>query len=303
MIRYANALDGLDAALDAVSPNWRTRAMERTAVYRSLGSYTEDEWINPISGESKKLTPFWSEIKTVYMRRQFNKCVYCEKKMEGGGSASADWDLEHFRPKGRIRAWKPKRGVTQTTVYNFPLGDAADTGYYLLSYHPFNYAASCKTCNSTFKSDYFPVATARSLHHPLLEDYDGEGAYLPYPLGSRGDAPETLIQFEGAVAVPSISSDEDLTRFRRGCITIDFFGLNREGLLHARADWLRDRVWNYVLRADAGEPGIADNIAILRSEKSWFTNCTRCFLDLCASDRPKAIAMLSNLESILATEI
>lgn len=98
MIRYAYSLNDLYAAIDAASPDWRTRATARTTIYQSLGRYTE-ETVDLATGRKQALKPFWRDIKSVYMTRQFHKCVYCEKRLEGKRFASVEWDLSIFAPK------------------------------------------------------------------------------------------------------------------------------------------------------------------------------------------------------------
>jgi hypothetical protein len=48
-----------------------------------------------------------------------------------------------------VPAWLRKSGVA-TTPYAKPEGDE---GYRNLAYHPWNYAASCKFCNSILKKN------------------------------------------------------------------------------------------------------------------------------------------------------
>lgn len=147
MIRYPQALIDIEAVVADESPTWLTRARKRTALLIKLQRYTETV-IDP-EGKTQKLAPFWGDVKQIYMRRQYNKCVYCEIGLEGKEYARVQWDLEHFRPKSNVRRWRKH-------TYSFSTGDDWPVGYYQLAYHLHNYAVSCKTCNSPFKSDYFP---------------------------------------------------------------------------------------------------------------------------------------------------
>ena len=86
-----------------------------------------------------------------------SKCAYCERKLESSDYGKIEQDVEHFRPKKMVREWQmPKRlkelGIAAMKVPN------DDRGYFLLPYHPFNYAATCKPCNSALKKNYFPIA-------------------------------------------------------------------------------------------------------------------------------------------------
>ena len=65
------------------------------------------------------------EVKMALERLFRDKCAYCESKI----TATADWDVEHFRPKGRVA----ERG-------DHP-------GYYWLTYDWENLYPSCQHCN------------------------------------------------------------------------------------------------------------------------------------------------------------
>src|SRR5262245_10956839 len=109
----------------------------------------------PRSSDFKSL---WSDIKQVYIDLQLSKCCFCEKSLE----AKIEQDVEHFRPKAAVTAWKvparlTKAGVTATQ----PSGAQSEPGYSQLAYHPLNYAMACKQCNSVLKKNYFPIAGAR----------------------------------------------------------------------------------------------------------------------------------------------
>lgn len=88
---------------------------------------------------------------TVSMELQGNcKCAYCERKLESIPFGTIEQDVEHFRPKGGVKSWEmpqwlKDQGIEATQVPH------EGPGYYLLPYHPFNYAASCKPCNSRLR--------------------------------------------------------------------------------------------------------------------------------------------------------
>lgn len=92
MIRYPEALTALDAAIEAEAAGWLVRARERTDIFRQQKGYLE-EYTDPSTGSVRTLSPFWSEIKPVYMKRQHRKCIYCEKRLEGRNFATIEWDL------------------------------------------------------------------------------------------------------------------------------------------------------------------------------------------------------------------
>ncbi|MCW3094773.1 MAG: hypothetical protein JWL77_391 [Chthonomonadaceae bacterium] len=294
MIRYPDALEQIEPALDAEAKGWLARAGARTKLFDKNGKYTEE--MVDSAGKKKALPPFWSEVKPVYMRRQFNKCVYCETKLEGKKDAYVQWDLEHFRPKSAVRKWPHEKSVHR---YDFDTGDEASIGYHLLAYHPYNYAAACKTCNSPYKSDYFPIASTRLSGRWNPGDYATENPFLVYPLGVGETDPEDLISFVGEQAEPKYKQTDDLLKWRRGRVMIDFFGLNRDGLVCNRAAWLRYAVWPNVGGADRGDPDALKAIERIRSKQAQFTNCSKCFLELCRTDRSVAERMIPDLEEIV----
>ena len=210
MIRYQITKVQLEAKIEEESPGWLAAAAERLERFRKQGFY-------------KETGPIWSKAKPVYMRLQgVGKCVYCERKMESLDYGKIEQDVEHFRPKGNIKAWKAPRGLTAHGI-KFTSTPKAGKGYYLLPYHPFNYAAACKPCNSALKKDYFPIAGSYSLDADDPADLKTEEAYLIYPIGSLDDDPEELIEFHG----PSPRAVADTGHKRnRAIVTIEFFKLD-----------------------------------------------------------------------------
>ena len=112
-------------------------------------------------------------------------------------------------------------------------GGESAKGYYLLAYHPRNYLASCKTCNSTLKSNCFPIAGRRNTRGGDPVRLASEKPLLPYPLGHVDDDPETIISFEGVSPVAVANRGH---RRHRAEVTVAFFKLDvREELLRGRA--------------------------------------------------------------------
>ena len=175
MIRYPQALDDIEVA---IGEDWLTRAAARSALFAAAGKYFEE--LISDAGVKTPLKPFWSEVKDHYIKRQHGKCVYCETALEWGEYAGVQWDLEHFRPKSAVRAWPGRSSKLRSKYSEFPLG-AAFNGYHQLAYSPHNYAASCKTCNSSLKRDYFPIASQRTQGGRLPSGYLTERPYLVYP--------------------------------------------------------------------------------------------------------------------------
>ncbi len=281
-------------------PLWQAKAIQRTQYFQAVGRYIKkDEWLP----DGRKAVEFWGEVKSVFVTVQYSKCAYCEIKLE---ASDIEWDLEHFRPKSEVAEWELPRSGDNDLVrrhfhrkssdnrweYQLPTGTAMPEGYYLLAYDLENYAVSCKTCNTKYKSTYFPIANRRVVHGRTVASHNSEGAHLIYPLGDQGEDPEQYIAFEGVQAVTKNASV-------RGQLIIDFFDLNRDSLQHSRAEWLVHTFWNTFEGFVAGTPRAAKTMEWLLSHKAPHTNCTRCFLDLCLNDRAEAEKQYLKMEKIL----
>lgn len=209
MIRHPISEENLRKEVDALSPKWRKRANKRTQQFLKKGYYDESKSI-------------WSEIKEVYMVLQESKCAYCERKLEKPKHGKVEQDVDHFRPKGNIGAWEiPDDLISQKILMTSV--PAAGKGYHLLSYHLLNYAATCKTCNSILKSDYFPIAGQYSISADDPRKLAGEQAYLIYPISDIDDNPEDLIEFYGVS--PQAVAKQGHAR-NRALVTIAFFKLD-----------------------------------------------------------------------------
>lgn len=283
MIRYPVDPDALVTAVDELSETWRARAKARQAAINALGRFEEASSI-------------WSEVKSVFIKLQFNKCVFCETKLERGRHERIAFDLEHFRPKSSVETW-PKAGVHPVT-YGFPTGSAG-AGYFWLAYDLQNYAAACKACNTNLKLNYFPVAGKRAAY-PAATDLIAEQAFLCYPLGMTDADPEGLIGFDATVAIPAST---DRSERARGEIIIDFFDLNRrEGLQIERAMMIS--MFGSALRAvtdshaTAADEMLATNIT---SSANPHANCLRSFADLWNTDETKARAVHASCQEIVAS--
>lgn len=278
MIRYSITEAELWNRIDAVQPNWRRRTRARLNKFIAADKYIEASGI-------------WGEIKTVYVQLQHSKCGYCEKWLEREDFGLVEQDVEHFRPKSRVRAYPPQTSDARDGLtYDFPTGDAQNTGYFHLAYHPLNYLTTCKTCNSTLKSDYFPVAKGRIAGALHPRDLSAEEPLLIYPLSDLDTAPESLIGFDGLLAIPIGNSTDER---RRADVTIDFFQLNnREDLRRQRA-----RVIHSLHVALAALPHLPSEelrrearllINAQMSASAMHANCSRCFVRLFQTDAPKA---------------
>ncbi len=282
MIAYPKSRAELEALIEGAVPGWLKRASERTAAFRRQGRYEEK-------------SPIWSDVKVVYMRLQGgSKCIFCERKLESEEYGKGEQDVEHFRPKGRVRAWKLPKSLRDEGVVLAAV-PKEDHGYYLLPYHPLNYSAACKPCNSALKSDYFPIAGKYSLKADDVEKMKSEKALLIYPIRDFDDDPEDLIGFHG-ISPYSVAPGGHARN--RALTTIEFFKLDDEA---KRKNLFRDRAMVIIaLHAqmvvlDDGASGKSktiaeDLIAGFTSEKAPHANCARCHKKLFEVDRKAAFA-------------
>jgi hypothetical protein len=224
MIRYRVTRAKLEQLIEQHTAGWLDRATARTDHFREISAYDEASTI-------------WSEVKPVYMTLQGeSKCAYCERKLESVELGKSEEDVEHFRPKGNVSAWAVPGELAGKGVVCTDIPDDG-AGYFLLPYHIFNYAASCKPCNSALKGDRFPIAGEYVLDGEDPADLRDEKPYLIYPIGTVDEDPERLIEFRGISprAVPSLTGHRRL----RALVTIEFFKLDdvlgRKNLVRERA--------------------------------------------------------------------
>lgn len=283
MIRYPITEQQLRNLIEAEVPGWLQRAQRRTDKFIAARKYEEASSI-------------WSEVKPVYMRIQFDKCVYCERQLaspELGGTI--ELDLEHFRPKNGVEPW-PTAEMRQerNIVFNFPLGNAHPPGYYWLAYNVVNSSAACKKCNTPLKLNFFPVASRRGRREAHPRDLQNEQPYLIYPLGDWDDDPEELIGFLGIVPVPKMKNGFGR---KRADVTIKFFELNPED--DGREELGRERARQLVALDNAlailelkppevrKKTALAD-IDVLQRASSPHANCVRSALALYKKDALQA---------------
>lgn len=272
MIRYPITPAQLRQRIQQNDPQWLRKAQRSTARFRKLKKYRQH-------------SPYWSQIKPVFIRLQGGKCAFCERKLEEGQVGNIEWDVEHFRPKSRVELWPPP---TLALGFTFPLGPASSKGYYLLPYNFLNYAASCKPCNSPLKRDFFPIAAKRrSVAEPNPKKLLKEKPYLIYPIDTLDDDPETLLTFQGYLCVPVAERGHDR---HRALVTIAFFQLNeRDTLLKERAEAVV-YTWAMLerLKLDPNDELGLQHIARIRMPEFRHANCARSFVRVYYSDLPLA---------------
>lgn len=290
MIRCAFTVEELHAEIDAANPTWRQRAADRT---RDLKN-----------GTRRKITPMWSEIKPAFMNLQGPKCPFCEKWVE---DQAIEQDVEHFRPKNNVKRWRiPNRLRGQGITVAQPTS-GSEPGYRLLAYHPENYMAACKTCNSVLKRDYFPISGVRESNADRPSSCRGEKAYLIFPLGNVDDDSEDLIEFHGISPRPI-----KLRGFgrKRALVTIELFKLDdvddRKALIRERA--LKIQHLYFALKDRDSENSTADEIATanraianLTKPKASHVNCLRSFQRLWETRNREARNLHADVSAYLSS--
>lgn len=280
MIQYSISQQQLEQLIEREKPGWLKRAKDRTDNFSALGYYHESSSI-------------WSEVKVVYMRLQYGKCAYCERQLESEEYGRIEHDLEHFRPKKKAKSWKLTRALKQAGVsLTAPVSSAADPGYHLLVYNPFNYCTSCKSCNSRLKSDYFPIKGIRSSGGTDPVQLRSEKPLLVNPVGDFDDDPASLISFHGLSPMASGSSDY---KRHRGLVSIAFFHLDdrrRKYLFRERANIIVS-LHSFLKLADQvanpEQKRVYKKLVVMWTRSSApHTNCARCFSELYKQDQNEA---------------
>lgn len=274
MIRYEITREDLGKMIEAAVPGWLDKAAQRTELFAKAGTYDEKSSI-------------WSDVKGVYMQLQGReKCIYCERKLEATELGKIEQDVEHFRPKSNVRAWKLPQELVQAGVQvTDPDNDAG--GYYLLPYDIFNYSASCKPCNSVLKKDYFPIAGRYQLNGKKPEALLAkEKPLLLYPIGNFDVDPEALIGFHGvspqALARSGYERDRALT-------TISFFRLDD---FDARKNLFRERAlvivalfpWLEILSNNPRDPTAKKIVGASTADSAPHASCARSYRKLYDAD-------------------
>lgn len=262
MIRYQTNAAELHAEIAKIDANWKTKAEKRTAKFVKAGFYSER-------------SSLWSTVKPVYMRAQSFKCVFCERQFENERYGKIEFDVEHFRPKSTVEGW-PSATIHPALKYAFETGAAAAIGYYWLAYDVENYAASCKACNSSLKSNFFPVAGRRGAVAENARALSAEQPFLCYPLGDLDEDPEELLSFVGTIARPKATDEH---RRRRGQIIIDFFDLNGRDQLHRQRAQMISMVGGALAARHAGTATDVDAkvISLIDSPALPHASCVRSF--------------------------
>ena len=280
MIRYDVTLEALRGMVERRVPGWLARARERTETFRHEGKYGEK-------------SPIWKDVKPIFMEVQGEgKCCFCERKFESGELGRHELDIEHFRPKKRIRKWPCPEflidAMIAAEVSQTPPPDS-DKGYHLLPYHLLNYAVACKPCNSGLKKDYFPISGRYDLDGEDPGAMDAEKPWLLYPIGCLDVDPEDVVTFYGYL--PQSKSEDQFLKLR-GLVTIAFFGLDdvdrRKNLILERADKIVTLHLLLMKAEDDGNRRAGMLVDAMLASNAKHANYARSFARLFRSDRNRA---------------
>ncbi|MEM8963443.1 MAG: retron system putative HNH endonuclease [Acidobacteriota bacterium] len=170
-------------------------------------------------------------VKTSLKTAFAGKCAYCECFY----SANQPMDVEHWRPKGRVRVDK------QTVIQ----------GYYWLAANWDNLLPSCIDCNRSRKqfdvvsgkeiaigkADQFPLAdeATRAPDHEDKAALDREATLLIHPYE---DDPERFFAYDDRGAIRPRDGLSAADR-QRALTSIDVYALNRSGLVAERLEVIR----------------------------------------------------------------
>jgi hypothetical protein len=289
VIRYALSESELRTRIENEKPGWLARARNQT--------------MNNAAAVEPKFPSLWSEIKQVYMDLQHSKCAFCEKQLEG----RIDQDVEHFRPKSKVTAWSPSQALLVAgLVLKQPMDGSDELGYTHLAYHPLNYAMSCKSCNTVFKKNLFPVTNTRKADAKKPPAVSTEKPPLVYPIGDSDDDPETLLEFAGWN--PRSKHAKGFGRLRAVSM-IELFRLNdwqeRKELLAGRARQIQLLYLNLAAidkRADLHIVNAAKlNVKRMLLDSEPHANCLRSFTRLHRADSSQARAYFLEVSEYLST--
>lgn len=176
--------------------------------------------------------------------------------------------------------------------------------YRFLAYHPFNYVAACKNCNSVFKGNLFPIASSRKTEAKRPPANSTEQPYLIYPIGDSDADPEDLITFLGCVPQPAKPLGFD--RFRAQAV-ISIFKLDdpvkRRVFYEGRAKAIQLMFLNLVAVDDSSEAVVVaaakTNVRRMLRDSEPFANCLRCFHRLYQLSRVEATQVFTDLTEFL----
>ena len=229
-----------------------------TKLREKLEEYQEEE----LTKKPKKFKNRWGKAKNILYSLHIGKCCYCERKNRNKG----EMDVEHYRPKGRVKE------------------DENHSGYWWLAYDWDNLLLACRTCNQSHKKTHFPIAGKRA-----KRKNSDVGKEKPLLLNPAIDDGEKYFDYEWDDEIFAVKikpktniSKEELDRAKA---TEKILGLNRKELLEERGEVLLDlRRCAIAVKEDIEEDNLKElslkKLKEVASSKGKFSGFARFFLKL-----------------------
>lgn len=245
-----------------------------------------DQLKDRITKEKPNWNGRWSQIKPIFLDFQSDKCGYCESRISGPPDFQSskknlyDSDVEHYRPKNKVVPWPVPSGWNSQPP---GLESGPAKGYTWLETDETNYMASCKTCNSGRKKNYFPIRK-RHPDYKNSPDYSAlrvEEPYLLFPLADLDSEPRDLIIFVGPRAFPHYQWNKTCFEYWRARVTIELLGLNRADLVKPRQDLIANLALLLKHKKHSQNFKKWNSILKKRSDcEKEFSSCARDFIEL-----------------------
>lgn len=202
-----------------------------------------------------------TRVKAALEQLFHDKCAYCETKI----TAPSDWDVEHFRPKGRVAERRDH------------------AGYYWLAYDWSNLFPSCQHCNQRRKDSprwgdlRYAEAGGKEDQFPLEDE--GTRAMVPGANQKREkrllldpchDHPEDHLRYAMGGQIVAVAGD------LKGEVSIKVFHLARRRLRVARQDVIAAAVSSLKLIRKYESEGRMEVAADFRRLLETFLLADRC---------------------------
>jgi hypothetical protein len=202
-----------------------------------VGDLEWDTWVAKATQERQSLLASPPELRRIkdkvykggrsfLLRATRKKCAYCETYLPPGERAG---DVEHFRPKGRVR---DRRGAIVTVTLAGQ--QVQHPGYFWLAYDYRNLLPVCGACNRRARDEREGRLTGKGDIFPTLDDW-----YAAAPTEVTNEKPSLLNPWLPADdpadhLLFDPSTGLVIAKTTRGEETKDLLGLNRDGLPEER---------------------------------------------------------------------
>lgn len=227
MIKRERAPNSRPASLDPAGQQWLD---ELNANQTKVAGNAPQPWANVSKSLVFKVYAHNHDVKKALSDLFGNKCAYCECTLD-----DQDLHTEHFRPKALVDA----------------IDNPTREGYWWLAAEWENLLPSCNHCNRSPGIDHVtltPSTSGKGNRFPLLDESQRakarglEGNERPSLIDPTIDEPASFISFceiGGMNLADKVANDPTSDEWRRADATISIFGLNREGLVRRRNEYLK----------------------------------------------------------------